>query len=417
MRRDATNRLLLFSPLMFVAVTGCALGPAAIESGRLPYNQVVQQTNSEQLLLNLVRLVYRENPLFLDVGSISAQYVVTQAAQIGGTLNENVPMQPINPDVLNIEGRLSLEERPTITYSPLQGAEFAARMLSPLKLETIELLIRSGWRADRVLRLTVQAANGLDNASAASGPTPAEPPDYERFARAAELFRVLQQRGQLHVAFEARPVRVGPPVSAISITPATTMEALRSGMSFLPVESGPDLVALHRSEPALIWRIPGAARDSAEFRELAQLLRLEPGRDEYAVQMSTSAQMSEPGPSGRFDRLTLMPRSLLGSLFYLSQGVQSPEPHRTEGRVTVTRSPDGAPFDWQEVVGGVLNVHSQTRRPHRAAVAVQYRDWWFYIDDTDLTSKSTFALLGQVFALQAGTAEGSGPVLTLGLGG
>jgi len=396
---------------------GCALGPAAIQSGRLPYNQVVQQTNAEQLLLNLVRLVYRENPLFLDVGSISAQYVVTQAAQIGGTLNENVPMQPINPDALSIEGRLSLEERPTITYSPLQGAEFAARMLSPLKLETIELLVRSGWRVDRVLRLTVQAANGLDNASAASGPTPSEPPEFETFGRVADLMRALQQAGWLQIGFESRPVRVGPAVAAESVTAAATLEALRSGMTFLPAEAGSPLVALHRSERTLTWRIPRSAQESAEMRELVELLRLVPGRAAYAIELNTSAQPPEPDASGRFEKLTLTPRSLLGALFYLSQGVAAPERHRAEGRVTVTRDASGAAFDWGQVVGELLQVRSTSRRPRNAAVAVRHRDWWYYIDDTDLNSKATFALLGQVFALQAGTAEGSSPVLTLGLGG
>jgi hypothetical protein len=50
-------------------------------------------------------------------------------------------------------------------------------------------------------------------------------------------------------------------------------------------------------------------------------------------------------------------------------------------------------------------------------VAVQYRGSWFYIDDSDLSSKSTFNLLGQLFELQAGEAGGSVPLLTLPIGG
>jgi hypothetical protein len=44
---------------------------------------------------------------------------------------------------------------------------------------------------------------------------------------------------------------------------------------------------------------------------------------------------------------------------------------------------------------------------------VNYRGHWFYIDDSDLESKSTFTLLARIFALQAGKAEGIVPVLTL----
>ncbi len=49
--------------------------------------------------------------------------------------------------------------------------------------------------------------------------------------------------------------------------------------------------------------------------------------------------------------------------------------------------------------------------------AVKYRSSWFYIDDSDLTAKSTFALLMQLFALQAGEIKSTGPILTLPVGG
>ncbi|UCG16782.1 MAG: hypothetical protein JSV19_01855 [Phycisphaerales bacterium] len=52
-----------------------------------------------------------------------------------------------------------------------------------------------------------------------------------------------------------------------------------------------------------------------------------------------------------------------------------------------------------------------------SAVAVRYRGYWFYIDDTDLHSKSTFALLRQLFSLPAGQFKGAAPVLTLPVGG
>jgi hypothetical protein len=55
--------------------------------------------------------------------------------------------------------------------------------------------------------------------------------------------------------------------------------------------------------------------------------------------------------------------------------------------------------------------------PTDAAVAVQYRDTWFYIQDSDLNSASTFSLVGQVFALQAGNTQPLVPMLTLPVGG
>ncbi|MFQ5429466.1 MAG: hypothetical protein ACE5E1_04070 [Phycisphaerae bacterium] len=52
--------------------TGCQLGPAALKIGHARYSDAVQRTAAEQLLLNLVRLRYREAPVFLEVGSISS---------------------------------------------------------------------------------------------------------------------------------------------------------------------------------------------------------------------------------------------------------------------------------------------------------------------------------------------------------
>lgn len=45
------------------------------------------------------------------------------------------------------------------------------------------------------------------------------------------------------------------------------------------------------------------------------------------------------------------------------------------------------------------------------------RGSWFYIDDSDLDSKSTFSMLMQLFALQSGNSDGMTPVLTIPVGG
>ena len=91
--------------------------------------------------------------------------------------------------------------------------------------------------------------------------------------------------------------------------------------------------------------------------------------------------------------------------------------HAFSDHVTVTLNDDGTPFDWTQVTGGLLTVKSQETCPFDAFVRVRYRGAWFYIDDTDLDSKSTFGLLNQLFALQSGGAKSVMPVLTLPVGG
>ena len=71
----------------------------------------------------------------------------------------------------------------------------------------------------------------------------------------------------------------------------------------------------------------------------------------------------------------------------------------------------------QRLISSILaaSVLTVVKRPSNSYVAIYYRSNWFYIDDSDLTSKSTFSLLMQLFALQAGEVKSTVPILTLPL--
>ena len=64
---------------------------------------------------------------------------------------------------------------------------------------------------------------------------------------------------------------------------------------------------------------------------------------------------------------------------------------------------------------GWFRVASSDKVPNDAFVRVEYRGAWFYIEDSDLNTKSTFNLLDQLFQLQSGSIRRAGPVLTLPL--
>jgi len=55
-------------------------------------------------------------------------------------------------------------------------------------------------------------------------------------------------------------------------------------------------------------------------------------------------------------------------------------------------------------------------RPEQPGIAVEYRDHWYFISDSDHTSKRTFVLMQALFLAQAAEDPGQGtPVLTLPL--
>ncbi|MFQ5672394.1 MAG: hypothetical protein ACE5G9_04815, partial [Nitrospinales bacterium] len=300
-----------------------------------------------------------DNPFFLEVSSVATQFTLGANAQASADISDN------GPNIFGLGAGTSYSERPTVTYSPLQGDKFIQRVLSPVSLENIALLYHSGWSVERVFRLCLQRLGHLNNAPGASGPTPQYAPDYEAFARVARLLRSLQVRHALDLLYQ----------------PETA---------------------------TLLMRIAPESLDWPETRELFGLLKIDPGKTDHVLD---TRPVSEGSGHVRVEA-----RSLLGIMFYLSQSVEVPERDRKEGKVTVTTYRSGEPFEWSRMTGDLFRVRSQSEKPSDASAAVNYRGSWFFVDDSDLTSKSTFSLLSQIFFLQAGKIKSAAPLLTLPVG-
>lgn len=359
---SANPALLLISAFVLIPTAGCAkLGPATLKSERGNYNSAVQKTNDEQLLLNLARLKYRDTPFFMEVSSVASQFTLSTNANASATLQEGVN------GIFGLGGSVGVTEKPTVTYSPLQGDQFIQRVLSPLPLETITLLYHSGWSIERIFRLCLQRMNHAKNAPGASGPTPKKAPQFKEFVEAAKHLRELQSQDLLNLFFQK--------------------------------ENG---------APQIILQIAEEGKTTEPATRLARILNVEPGRKKYVITFSPKQNES--------NQIQVVTRSLLGILFYLSQAVEAPMQDIRDGKVTRTLKPSGEAFDWKELTGELLRIRSVPHRPQNANLMIFYRNTWFYIDDSDLKSKSTFSLLSQIFSLQAGKIKDNSPVLTLGVG-
>jgi hypothetical protein len=124
-------------------------------------------------------------------------------------------------------------------------------------------------------------------------------------------------------------------------------------------------------------------------------------------------------PEKRLSTIGIDTRSLMGVLYYISNGVEVPEEDLASGVVSRTVDAEGNPFEWSSLLGGLFAVRSSEdrRRPPGAALAIQHRGHWFFIPDDDLSSRSTFLLLGELFTLLSGDVGEARPVLTLPVGG
>jgi len=388
---------------------GCIHGPTALRVSHEAHNEAIQTRMKEELLLNLIRLRYREVPLFLQMGSVVVQFQFDAAAGLSATLKEG------GPDEAGLSAGVGMSERPTFTYTPMQDNEFVQRMLRPVDIRVPMLLQRSGWSIDRVMRLTIQRVNGIDNATRASGPTPDTVPSYDEFQRLSAALRRLQIEEAVTFGYESVERELSAPVPVEAVSGSDMVAAAREGYRFVARDDGRSLV-LTGPEQSLVMRIaPDRLRDPA-VRSFVDLLGLEPGLDRYTIVSSSSELPSLLDPAGTRREIAVATRSLLGTLYYLSQAIEVPAADVERGLVTRTRGPEDAPFDWGRVSGDLLRIRSSDRRPERAAVKVPYRGSWFYIEDDDLQSKSTFALLLGLFALQSGASAPPAPVLTLPAG-
>ena len=348
--------------ILLVLLTGCAqFGPKAIQVSRTDYNIAMSRTDEEQALLNLVRLRYDDRAYFLEATALNTQFSITSSGALNSTLNSG------SDDAYSLGGSLAYEESPTISYAPLTGEAFVRRVLSRIPLETILLLDSSGWSTDRVLRMCVERLNNLENAPKASGPTPSVGSDVSAFRRAISLLTLFQDEQQLMF------LRKSP-----------------------------------NTESPFIAKFTPAGMARPEFRELTNLLDLDPSTGEYTFTEN----------SLRMDRQTIFcsARSFMGVLYFLSQAVEVPEKDISAGVVAVTKTPSGETFDLDSITNGLLSIQSGPSKPRTANISVNYRNSCFYIDDTDITSKSTFALLRQLFALQSKNSDAGVPVLTLPIG-
>ncbi|MFO0891461.1 MAG: hypothetical protein U0790_20245 [Isosphaeraceae bacterium] len=448
-RSRPSIRLLLVAALAGLPA-GCVLGPKQIDVGHLKYNRAIKESFDRELLLNLVRMKYRETPEFVDIGGVAAQYNFEATADASGKFFDFID----NFRGIGFGGSLGRAERPTITYAPLRGKDFETRLLAPVSTLTIGMMANKGWSVDRILRVAVRSINLLENATSAGGPTPAHKPEFEAYLHATALLRQLQATRGIEFVSADTEQRIEVPMSVGKLDGAFVLNAIEKGFRF---DRNGDQLVLIRPKKDYVLAIHPDFLESQAVVELREMLNLEQGRGIYSFSSGERGRilasfdrkvlrasqeggplppLPDPLPPGtptppvpaeivhpdhsprlRTD-LGIQPRSLIEMMYYLSQNVEVPDAHVRQGLVTVTRDASGCPFDWNALLGGLFRVQVSRIRPLHAFVAVSYRGYWYSIADDDLESKATLGMLEELFNIEirGGGVAGNLPVLTLGVG-
>jgi hypothetical protein len=212
--------------------------------------------------------------------------------------------------------------------------------------------------------------------------------------------------------------KVGGPVPAASITPRDVVEAAKSGLEYRPNPDGKTWSLVRKKEEPEL-RLHPEALNSPEGRHFVETFHLKPGLTRYPLKSGKLDPFPINFPPEGVDTLDLEPRSLLQVLYYVSKGVLIPPEHVQHGVVMMTVDATGNFFDWSQLTENLFTVHwaKGCKPPACAHVAIRYMDYWFYIDEADQVTKSTFSLILELSRLQLGSKTAGGPILTLPVSG
>ncbi len=372
MRSRHKFRWCLIVPLIVAACD--SFGPGRVAIDRFSYTEAIAQSSQEQTLMNLVRLRYLDVPVFLDVSSVLTQYGWLGQVGVAGTAGLGGASNTLS----GVGGAATLNylERPTITYTPLSGADFTRRMLEPLPVDSLFAARYAGLPGDLLWMIGLQEFNGVHNASL--GPA--------RSGGAVDIDKQSREERRKFENFRALMILTG------KLTELGAIEFQRD-----PEKEEVYLV--------IASQIPPAAE--APLREFREVLELDPSINSFLITGRTAGRRNE--------EITLRARSLLGIMNFLSRGIDLPSTVADGTAPATTASADErfpVPFHAQSVPAT-----TNSAPPPGAFTAVKYRGHWFYIADSDEQSKLAFGLLRYLFQLKAPPSEKLAPLITVPVGG
>ena len=316
MKRDQ-NKLNCLSRMLFAALAmicgGCSVASHAIKSDFTTYNSIIQFNQSQQMLMNLVRLHYRESPSFLQAGSLTASYESTATADGGITgLSGLSGLVAQSANVATGYGDLkyNFSAKPTITYTPIDGKNYVQEFLTEISPDTFCLLLKSGWKIEKLGNLLV------DKVIPEDGKKMINRGDAKSYPRYQAWLKSLQ-----------------------------------------------------------------AAQDKDEIDVIAG----EQGTEIRAINQMTPVKR-------------IVFRSLLDVMFNAAMSTETPSIHRKRIRPN-EKNPE-------------ITIHASFLPPNDASVWMRYAGHYYSISNSDVTSKDTFALLMELYRLQAAPSTGA-PVLTI----
>lgn len=396
----------LFSVAMVLS-GGCAIQPQIIQERHWQLNETIRATHVEQLLLNVVRLRYDDNPYFLQVSSISTQFAAQANIGVNGTFPQG------GNNVYGLSAGAAYSEAPVVTWSMPDSRDFYGRMLAPISADQLTSLASAGWDAPRVLLVGVKKMNRLRNKEYRVDEGIYTPPSYGEFREALKLMSDLSREGVIDFAYGVKSSVGAGKIPMEKMDARAIPQGLEHGLQFMTRDNPNVFEPLKLSKP-LFLRFTVRSEGDPRARRLRELLDLDPSKYSFGIvdtansgveqlrsESGNPSQVMEEGT--KMAEIILNNRSMMEVLLFASVLVEVPEAQISDH---VVRSDRAIDLDW-------LTVRFADAEPSNAWVKVRHRGLWFYILGNDLGSRTSLGLLDAIFQSAVGNVPGAKPLLTL----
>ena len=169
-------------------LSACSMaGPRSISMGRADYNEAINRTEDEQMLLAIVKGCYGETFSLLAVSGVAAN--IRFGAKAGAEVGIG-PSKDYQGNLIPFSAGLAYEENPTITYVPVQGEKYMQQMMSPIPLKMLVLMSQAAKSPTSYITLLANRINDMINPDFLDAPSAVPDPRFQRFAElSVELFQ------------------------------------------------------------------------------------------------------------------------------------------------------------------------------------------------------------------------------------
>jgi len=346
-------RSLVAAVAVCAILAGCSsYGPKSMDRDQLDYGNSIGENWKNQMLANIVKIRFVDMPVFVDVGSIVSGYSLSTTVK--GNVGLNNSFTGGNAAGLGASGIYT--DRPTITYMPKTGDDYLRAILEPVEPKSLLSLIQAGYSSELLFTWAVEAINGVRNWSATTKRSRSADPE---FFELVTLMQELQYRGAVGYELKSNP------------------------------DTGEDIIFVLNRE--------GLAESTLQKSlRVSEIIGLEPGRDRYRVIYAPFK--SDPGT------LSIQTRSVIQMLAAMSGFIEVP------AEIASFAAPG---YDVAQASERPFRVLSGPERPEQNFAQVKYKDYWYWIENSDMASKRVFTLMLFITTLTNQAHDQNAPVLTI----